>query len=232
MLAQLERDFGGRAQQPLQLAERLGRHQHLLALAQHARTRQVAHRQPVGVRRHQPQPALLGGHQHTRQHRPCVIGARRSHDLAQCFGEVVGLERDRLTRSVRQPRELTRRVHAHLALELARRDPRFVLVGLHDDGARLELADDLGREPRGNDTDAVPLARHGDLDLDRQVVVGARDTQPVAGHLDAQTGQHREQTTTARNGAAGSAKRLDEDITFAAEFHRALPSLKRFISQH
>ena len=72
-LAQAQRDSPRRRQQPLQLGQRPRRHQHLLALAQDARARQVAHGQPVGVGGHEPQPALLGREQHAGEDRAGVV---------------------------------------------------------------------------------------------------------------------------------------------------------------
>ena len=88
-------------------------------------------------------------------------------------------------------------------------------------------SDDVGRQPAGQDDDAVGLAGHGDLDRDRELEVGAREAQLVAGQLDLDPGQHGQGGAATRRRSAGGAEGFDEDITLASELHagtRFLPS--------
>ena len=73
-LAQAQGQLAHAAQHLGEVVERPRRHEHRLALGQHALARQVAHGQPVRVGGHQAQPVVLGRHQHAGEDR---AGRRR-----------------------------------------------------------------------------------------------------------------------------------------------------------
>jgi hypothetical protein len=86
--AETHGELGVARQDPLELGERTSRHEHLLARCQHRRLRQIAHREPVRVGGDHLEAVVLGGHQHTGEHGPGVVGRRRPHHLAQRVGHL------------------------------------------------------------------------------------------------------------------------------------------------
>ena len=61
-----------------------------------------------------------------------------------------------------------------------------------DDAAGGQRAHDVGRQAAREDHHAVGVARHRDLDGDRELEVGAREAQLVAPELDLHARQHRQ----------------------------------------
>jgi hypothetical protein len=177
----------GAAQQPVQLLEGGGRHQHLLALGEHRGAGQVAHGEPVAVGGHQAQ--AVG------PRRPCSTPvrmgrasswlARRDH-LAQRLGQAPLVEGDGVARPASGAGGTRRR---------AARAPRTGAAGERCGPRRRRRSTSTrpGGRARtmseaslaGSTTDAVALAGHRRPHRDGEVEVAAGEVEAVAGELEA-----------------------------------------------
>ena len=89
------------------------------------------------------------------------------------------------------------------------------------DGPGRQRPHDVGDEAGRDDDRPVALAADGDGQADRQLEVGAGDGELVAGHLQAETGQHGERAGPARRRPACGGQRVGQDLTLASELHSA-----------
>ena len=214
-------------EQPLELAQRPRRHEHALALAQHARAREVADREPVGVGGHQAQAVGLGGHEHAGEDRPGVVGAgrrarpgagrRRSPAPTSVTASSAGAP-SRGNSSAGSSRMADWKRPAVMWAS----SPSTSTVDL----AGLERAHDVGREPGRQHRDAVVLPGRPAAST---AIVRSRSLpvrlQAVALQLDPDAGQHRERAAPVRHGTAGGAEGFDQDVTLASELHAVVLSL-------
>ena len=86
-ITEAHREFFAASDQSLQLVERPTRHEHLLVCSEHLMIGEVADREAIRVGGDHSQPVVLGGQQHTGEDRPCLVGARGAHHLAQRLAE-------------------------------------------------------------------------------------------------------------------------------------------------
>ena len=165
------------AEQPLHLAEALGADEHLLALGEHAHTRQVADREPVRVGRDETHPVAVDAVSST----PVRIGRasslrRRGHHLAQRLGERPRLDGapPRLGLSGSRGKSLGRRASATSRPEPAGLDLRVVTAELHASRCRPRGGRRMSANSRAGST-ALPSPSHlgRRLHPDRQLEVGA-----------------------------------------------------------
>ena len=160
---------------------------------------QVADRQPVRVGGHQPQPVVLGGQQHPGEDRAGLVGARGANHLAQRIAERRSVERDGTRRRRGQPRVVVERQRADAELRATAADADVVARRPSPRPCRRrQRADDVGWQTGGQHHATVVLATDGQLELDREIEVGAGDRQLVAGELEAQPRQHRAACRCAR----------------------------------
>jgi hypothetical protein len=184
-LAEAQHQLIAEAEHALQFGQRLGRHQHLLVDTQHAHPRQVAHGQAVRVGGHEPQTVFFGREQYTGEHLALFVGAGSAHHLAQCLAKCCCVDGDCTRSRLGDTWVIVDRHQAHAELRPASGDLHIVVVDRHFHRAIGQGPHDVGCQLGRNDRAAVELAANCQVELDRELEVGAGDREVVARQLEA-----------------------------------------------